>query len=94
MMNLTRYHESLSDTVFEIARRIDDSKAVLVKSGDDAVADSWVSEIYNRGHVAYGTTHSFNFEIKTYRGKPTRKWFHAVIYRLDSGRYELTTYIL
>lgn len=92
MMTLTRYHESLTDTVFEIARRIGDSKAVLVKSGD--LLETWVNEIYDRGHVAYGTTHSFNFEIKTLKGKPTRKWFHVVIYRLDSGRYELTTYIL
>jgi hypothetical protein len=93
-MTTTRYFETLTDTVFKIARRIDDLNVVLVKSGDDAVADSWVSEIHNRGHIAYGHSHCFNFEIKTYRGKPTRKWFHIVIYRLDSGRYELTTYIL
>jgi hypothetical protein len=35
-----------------------------------------------------------SFEIRTLRDKPTRKFFNAVIYRLDSGNYELNCYIL
>jgi hypothetical protein len=42
----------------------------------------------------YGCTRSRSFALLTLRGKPTRKYFHVTIYRLDSGRYELTTYVL
>lgn len=89
------YQDTLTDCVFALAHRIDAEKAVLVKSGPGgAVEQLWCAEIYDRGHVSYGTTHRFDFEIKTLKGKPTRKWFHAAIYRMDSGRYELTSYIL
>jgi hypothetical protein len=54
----------------------------------------WTQEIFNAGHLPYGATRSFHFELLTIRGKQTKKFFHVTIYRLDSGRYELTTYIL
>jgi Fe-S-cluster-containing hydrogenase component 2 len=44
--------------------------------------------------VNYECSDSWDFQIATMRGKPTRKYFHVCIYRLDSGRYELNTYIL
>lgn len=37
---------------------------------------------------------NYDFKLGTLKGRPTRKYFHAVITRLDSGRYELVTYVL
>ena len=34
------------------------------------------------------------FELVSYKGKPTKKFFQVVISRLDSGKYELVTYVL
>lgn len=42
----------------------------------------------------YGQTRTASFSLEALNGKPTRKFFHVTIYRMDSGRYELTTYIL
>lgn len=42
----------------------------------------------------YGQSRYVSCELDTYKGKPTRKYFHVTIARLDSGRYELTTYVL
>ncbi len=42
----------------------------------------------------YGQTRTADIELLSLKGKPTRKYFHVVLWRLDSGRYELTTYIL
>jgi hypothetical protein len=47
-----------------------------------------------REPLFYEQTRQGDFELDFFRGKPTRKFFHVSIYRLDSGRYELTTYVL
>ncbi len=52
-----------------------------------------IAEKFNGG-VSYGQTVSRSFELLSFKGKPTKKWAHATLYRMDSGRYELTTYIL
>ena len=44
--------------------------------------------------VNYGQTFSKSYPLKSYKGKPTKKWAHMVIYRMESGKYELTNYIL
>lgn len=44
-------------------------------------------------HVAYGTTVHYNLPLIVMRtGNPARKWLHIALYRIDSGRYELTFY--
>jgi len=53
--------------------------------------DHWASSFTQP--VNYGETYRTQFEILTRKGKPSRSWFHIVIYRLESGNYELTTYI-
>lgn len=88
------YFETLSDTVFGAAAYLDEAKAVLVLSGDLPIDSLWCSEIFNAGPINYGQTRSHTFEISTLKGKPTRKGFHVTIYRMESGRYELTTYVL
>jgi hypothetical protein len=49
-------------------------------------------ELSDPQHVAYGQTQRYNKEL-TLNGKPQRKGFHAQIYRMDSGNYELNMYI-
>jgi len=43
--------------------------------------------------VHYGQTLQDNRELSSLKGKNTRKYAHASIYRMDCGRYELTSYI-
>lgn len=46
------------------------------------------------GPVNYGDTRRWHFAIATIKDKPTKKWYHISIYRMESGTYELTTYVL
>ena len=43
-------------------------------------------------HIMYGTSASYDLPLKTLDGKPTRRWVHIRLYRMDSGNYELTFY--
>lgn len=79
---MNNYFETLADVVTEIRRRIDVAKAITVNPVN-------ITEPVN-----YGCTLTEDFELLTFNGRPTRKWAHVSIYRLDSGRYELTAYIL
>ena len=44
--------------------------------------------------ISYNQVRNFDFAIKLYKNCRTKKYFHVVITRLDSGRYELVTYVL
>ena len=46
----------------------------------------------NPEHVAYGQTVSYSVEL-TKDGTPARKMLQISLYRMESGRYELTNYI-
>lgn len=54
------------------------------------------TEVWNltQEPLNYLQTRTGDFALASRKGKPTRAYFHASIYRMDSGRYELTTYIL
>jgi hypothetical protein len=44
-------------------------------------------------HVAYGSTTRYSLPlIVTKTGNPAKKWLHISLYRMDSGKYELTYY--
>jgi hypothetical protein len=43
--------------------------------------------------VHYGQTMEDHRELASLKGKGTRKYAHASIYRLETGRYELVSYI-
>jgi len=85
-MSKSCYFETLSESIVALHANIIDAGA--------EIAPDWSCNIYDKGHVAYGTTHTFDWPIVSLKGKPTRKYFHASIYRMDSGRYEVTSYIL
>jgi hypothetical protein len=44
-------------------------------------------------HVSYGTNVKYCIPLLTHRGNPARKHLHISLYRMDSGRYELTTWL-
>ncbi len=44
-------------------------------------------------HVAYGTQVFYNLELKVKRtGNRAKKYLHIILYRMDSGNYELNFY--
>jgi hypothetical protein len=44
-------------------------------------------------HVHYGTTGRVHARMITPKGNEAERWLHAIIYRMESGRYELTAYL-
>lgn len=80
------YYETLSEVVDAIVARAAADRIELKSPAE-------VQEIFS-GHIAYEQDRSGNFEIAALNGKPSRKWFHAQVYRMASGRYELVTYVL
>jgi hypothetical protein len=44
-------------------------------------------------HIAYDTSITYHMPLKTAKGNNARKWAHAHICRLSSGRYELTMHL-
>jgi hypothetical protein len=72
--------------VVNLHAQIDNNRVVL--------APEWSEEVYKKGHIGYDTTHTFDWPVITYKGKPTRKYFHASIARLSSGTYEVVSYVL
>lgn len=65
-----------------------------LKRVDATVADeSWL-DVFTFDGIPYETKKEAHGELITFRGKPTRKWAHLTIYRMDSGRYEWTLYFL
>ena len=93
-MTLTQAQENYFGTLSECADacevRLDLADAILLNN------NSTPAEIIGSGigPVSYGETRQASYEIFTLKGKPTRKWFNVSIYRMESGNYELTTYIL
>ena len=80
------YFETLSAAVDDIVARAAAARMELKNPAE-------IQEVFS-SHIAYETDRSGNFELVRIRGKRTYKWFHAQIYRMHSGRYELTTYVL
>ena len=86
-MNNSPYSETLGETLLKFIHFVeDDCKAVF----EDESGEMFVFF----PPVNYGQTFSKSYPLKTLRGKPTKKWAHMVIYRMESGRYELANYIL
>jgi hypothetical protein len=80
------YHETLSSALFHAKVEAFASGAIINRDELD--------EAYSTGGVPYGTTREAHLPIEFLKSKATKKHFHVSIYRMDSGRYELTCYIL
>lgn len=80
------YYETLAGAVDAIVARAAEDQCELAKP----------SEIWDlcRDPLSYGDTRRADFQLLTRKGKKTRSYYHAQIWRLDSGRYEINTYAL
>ncbi len=84
----------MSETYFEtFAAAVD---AIFTAADANKCVFSRPTEVWNltQEPLSYLQTRTGDFALDERKGKPTRAYFHASIYRMDSGRYELTTYIL
>lgn len=95
IMRPTSLFETFSDAVDAAQVELDKASAELVFGTASTPADDhWTQQIFSGGPIPYGAIRRHDFEVLAYKGKPSRKWFHIVITRMDSGRYELVTYFL
>ena len=74
--------EMLSDALDHAEKSLAAEKIVLKES---------FRTRFERG-INYGEKEESHTEIDTLKGKKTKKYFHVIISRLDSGRYELICY--
>lgn len=86
------------DTYFKSASEAADAaRAMAEKKGYEIDENDWHSQIalggkYNRLRPGVGKTHSFIVQLLK-NGKPQRKALSISLYGMESGSYELTTYI-
>ena len=86
------------DTYFKSASEAADAaRAMAEKKGYEIDENDWHSQIalggkYNRLRPGVGKTHSFIVQLLK-NGKPQRKALSISLYGMESGNYELTTYI-
>lgn len=79
------YHPHLSSAIDAAFNHAVNSRASISEDG--------LRALFDQG-IGYGETKQGHCAIAQFKGKPTKKYFHATIYRMDSGTYELTCYIL
>ena len=77
-------HETLWAVVEAAQEDLRKYKAVLEEP--DRISD-WF------GGIPYGQVAVRHEPIKTLKGRKTGKYFHMIITRMESGRYELVNYI-
>jgi hypothetical protein len=73
------------------------ARSMAEKKGYEIDEDDWQTQIgfggkHNRLRPGIGKTHSFTVGL-TKNGKPQRKALNISLYGMESGNYELTTYI-
>lgn len=86
MVKIDNYSETLAGAVELVRAHADYYRAVLAHGED-------IQECGNEP-ISYNQSCRFDFPLASYRGRSTRKYFHAVIARLDDGRYEVLAYVL
>lgn len=89
-MSYRIYHETLSAALDEAAKTVENRNATL---GNPNTREA-IGAPFQFGGIPYGQTKSENYFVADLNGKKTKKYFHVSIYRMDSGRYELTCYFL
>ena len=88
---MNKYYETMNEALDAVEVFCKANRAVV---NEGFTLGSWRNR-YASNHALYaGFTSREDFDLLTFRGKETRKRLHVVLYRMDSGRYELTNYIL
>ena len=85
-MKYATYHETLGATVTTALTCLTNHEVVI--------EESEISGPFMYDGLAYERTKEAHTQILSLKGKPTKKWVHVTIYRMSSGRYELTMYLL
>lgn len=83
------YFETLGAAIFAFAEYVREQFGEFERENPEGE----IAAAFNGG-VSYGQTVSRSFELASLKGKKTKKWAHITLYRMESGRYELTNYIL
>lgn len=65
-----------------------------IERGATLDQEAWAGRCVAVSPVNYGETLSLSFPLISLKGRATRKHLQISIYRLESGKYELTTYFL
>ena len=85
------YFETLSETLEAVQR--------YAESMGYTLDEEEIMLQFGSGGISYGQTKSVNLTllkdgqpILDKRGKPMNRYLHVSIYRMDSGKYELTMY--
>jgi hypothetical protein len=74
---------SLSEVLDQVEKDLIENKIVLVED---------FREEYSFGGIRYNEVSRIHKEIATIKNRATKKYYHIIISRLDSGRYELVSY--
>jgi hypothetical protein len=91
---LESFYDDVVELTFALGHYLDSRGVILKRSGPEVLhEDLWVTEIAESAFPREVNVF-FDFEIVTIAGHKTRKAFHVGIYRMPSGRLELTAYIL
>ncbi len=83
------YAETLSESLDNAFAELKDRGAVIAVD-----IEQHAREMFGDGGIRYNETRSANIPLVSYKGKATKKAGHITIYRMESGRYEQTNYIL
>jgi hypothetical protein len=85
----------MQDIYFEtLGKALDSFSDYLAKNRAVTLATQSDMAMAFNGGVSYEQTVSRSFEIATLKDKTTRRYAHITLYRMKSGKYELTNYIL
>lgn len=87
---------SLSETLSAVERFVDKNQIVLDPQ-ENPVSDAdpkGVRHPFMVGGISYEQKKEHHYKIVSIKGKPTKKYLHVSIYRMPSGNYELTKYVL
>jgi hypothetical protein len=85
-----RIHDVYFDT---LGGALDAAYGAAVESGAELDITEWTRFVAEFGPVAYGTTVSKSVLLFRWKGKLSYRYaLTVVIYRMPSGRYEMTSY--
>jgi hypothetical protein len=95
---IKQFSESINEDYYKSASdAADAARKDAEKKGFEIDEDDWQTQIamggkHNRLRPGVGKTHSFSVGL-TKNGKPQRKALNISLYGMDSGKFELTSYI-
>jgi hypothetical protein len=80
--NTTTYHETLHTLVQDVQENYLDLNG--------ATSEEFANHFWQP--VGYNETARESFKLDSLKGKGTRRYLQVIIYRMESGRYELVCY--